>query len=363
MSNAVTFERLQTEYYPESVGFRSKTPMFSLRMGFVFLNGGGGDYLCWMQPIRWLASEATWIVGVVFVPVYLKEIAEYFLKPYPKWTVQTYLDLKDEKIQKLNKTENLALRGPLNLQQESLNATGAHLLTCGWVYFTNKDKGPDTWDSWAGRQGWHYYPPFKQADLDQVELPELARALEPKKYVVITTGQTTESRHVPPEYWNHVIEYVREIGLTPVFLGKRVVETGNLRNIHTVYPKELRLDLGVNLLDQTTLMQAASILSRAACVVGHDNGLLHLAGCTEVPIVFGYNLASPEHRRPIRPVGKTVDINLTTKELACNNCQSNTNFVIGYSFTKCFYSDNLCISMLFENKAERWKTAITTALT
>lgn len=343
----VTFEMVPQEYYPDW-GFREKTPCFPLNMNFIFLNGGMGDYITWMQPIRWLASEATWIRGTLIFPTYFKELAAHWLKPFPKWGFKDYAELKD-----MPTVDDTPFRGPLMLQQESLNATGAHLLTCGWVYFTNKEKAPP---------GWEYYPQLRQAELDTLELPEAAKVLEPGKYAVITTGITTPSRRVPGKYWNYVIEYVKERGLTPVFLGKSVVETGNLKNIHTEFDRELRIDLGVDLRDGTSLLQAASIMSRAAVVIGHDNGLLHLAGCTDVPIVFGYNLASPEHRQPRRQIGKVFNVTLTDAELACNHCQSKTNFVIGYNFQKCFYNDNKCIDLLFANKAQKWKDQIDLAL-
>lgn len=343
------FERLPVEYLPESM-FRPGTQMFRTRMACVFVNGGGGDYFTWLQAVRWLASEAKWIEGSLVCPIYLKEIAEYFLRPFG-WPVVTYKDIPPHMNDQL-------FRGPVVLDRESLNATGAHLSTCGWVYFCNKEKAPEGWDS---------YPQFAQSDLDAVELPEAARALEPHKYAVVTTGQTTDSRRVPGKYWNPIIEHVRSKGLTPVFLGKSVVETGNASNIHTKFDPAVRYDLGLDLRDQTTLMQAASVMSRAACVIGHDNGLLHLAGCTPtVPIVFGYNLASPEHREPKRPhlgPGNGVfNVTVSREELACIHCQSTFNFLIGYNFRSCFYSDLACIHKLFANDGERWKTQIDRAL-
>lgn len=347
----ISFVPIEKYHYPEKTGFRPGTVGFPLKMNFVFVNGGGGDYFNWLRPIQWLCQEATWIEGTLIGPTYLREVAEYFLKPHPKWEFKTYEESKH-----LSGADSTPTRGPLILQNESLNATGAHLMTCGWVYFTNKECAP----AWNDADGvpWDSYPRFRQADLDTVPLPDAASRLEPGKYAVITTGVTTPSRHVPPQYWNHVIEYVRERGLTPVFLGKRVTTTGNLKNIHTTYSDELRLDLGLNLIDQTSLMQAASIISRAAFIVGHDNGLLHLAGMTDAPIVFGYNLASPEHRQPKRPIGRVYNVTLTRNELACIHCQSYCNFVIGYNFQHCMYGDNKCIDMLFEKGAYKWKAAI-----
>lgn len=350
------FEKVKTEFYPVEVGFRPNTIMVPLKMAFMFINGGGGDYFTWLRPIQWLCQEATWIHGQLFVPDYLLEIANYFISPYPNWKVMSYEDMK-----KVPQDNNTPLRGPIILEQQALNATGGHLINCGWVYFCNKEKAPSHNSAFDGLP-WHHYPKFKQSDLDAVGLPEAARDLLPGRYAVITTGVTTPSRNVKPEYWNHVIEYVKSLGLTPVFLGKRVTTTGNTRNIHTQYSNDLKLNLGVDLIDQTTLMQAASIMSRAAVVIGHDNGLLHLAGMTEVPIVFSYNLASPEHRRPIRLTDKTYDVFLRPDELACTFCQSKTNFVIAFNFRQCFYGDLKCMDLLFANKAEKWRKAIDDAL-
>ena len=348
-SNAIEikFETLKQQFYPERVGFRPNTTMFPVRLNFLFMNGGMGDYITWMQAIRWLMSEATWIHGLVIGPVYFKEVAEYWIKDYPNWKFHSYTDVNN--IPDMN---NTPFRGPVELARESLNATGAHLSTCGWVYFTNKECAPD---------GWDWYPPFKQADLDKIELPAEASVLKPKTYAVVTTGKTTNSREVPSGGWNPIIEHVKSKGLTPVFLGKSVVETGNPKNIHTRWDAQTKHD-GLDLRDKTSLMQAAAIMSRAAVVIGHDNGLLHLAGCTEVPIVFGYNIALPKHREPKRPVGKVYNVLLAPGELACYGCQSNTNFVIGYNFRECFYKDLKCQQMLFEKDGWRWKAKIDQAL-
>jgi hypothetical protein len=333
--------------------FRPGTPCYPMKLNFIFINGGMGDYTCWLRPIQWLAECATWIEGTLVCPNYLQEMARYFLKDHPHWKVVTYASIKD-----LPNADEAPFRGPVMLQNESLNATGGHLLTCGWVYFTNKEKAPDGNDS----QGipWDSYPRFKQSDLDSIELlPEIK---EIKKYAVITTGITTSSRQVPGEYWNSIIEHVKARGLEPVFLGKSVVDTGNSRNIHTTFSDKINYNMGLDLRDKTTLMQAASIISRAAFIVGHDNGLLHIAGCTDTPIVFGYNLASPQHREPHRPVGRVYNVQLTKQELACNFCQSEFNFLIGFNFRSCYYSDNKCIDLLFGNGAEKWKVQINKAL-
>lgn len=320
-------------------GFRPGTPCLPTPINFLFVNGGLGDYLTWIQAILWLIKNATWVEGRLLGPDYFQEIAEYFLEG-SGWPYWKYEKLKDQ-------TQNgIPTRGPLKLEYESLNATGAHLIDCGFAYYCCQNPIP---------AGWNSYPRF-----DRARLPKLPDILSKvcKKYAVITTGQTSPSRRVKPEYWNAIIDHVIAKGFTPVFLGKAEVPTGNGGPIKTTYSDKVNYAKGIDLRDKTTLLEAASILNSASFVVGHDNGLLHLAGCTDTPIIFGYNLASPAHRRPRRNSGRVYDVTLSHADLACNHCQSKTNFVIGFVFHTCFYGDNLCLDLLFEKEGWRWKEQI-----
>ena len=349
-------ERYVRPTYPEH-SFRPGTPCEPITINFMFLNGGMGDYVCWSQAIRWQAAKNTWITGRVVVADYMVEPMNYWLKQLnPNWQAWNYKQLKERE------DEGMPFRGPLEMSKESMNATGAHLLDCGFVYFANQCPNPEGWDN---------YPPFLQVDLDKL-LHKFEERL-PQKYAIITTGKTSPSRAVPDKYWNDIIEHVAARGITPVFLGATTIVTGNKANIETKFGAGVRYDLGIDLRNQTSTMEAAAVMSRAEFVVGHDNGLLHLAGCTEVPIIFGYNVASPKHRRPRRPVGEVYDVFLTHEELACIHCQSNTNFLIGYNFNRCFYEpqdrkqaeldgkpyeNSKCIDLLFAGGAARFKRAI-----
>jgi hypothetical protein len=94
--------------------------------------------------------------------------------------------------------------------------------------------------------------------------------------------------------------------------------------------------------------------------VGLDNGLLHLAACTPGNVIFGYNIASPEHRRPWRGQydERTVDVTLTADELPCNWCQSRQKMMLNHSFHQCLYGDLKCVDMLFEDDGKRFCDAI-----
>ena len=194
-AKSITFKRIEQGTYPEW-GFRPNVPMFPMSMNFVLLNGGMGDYICWMPAIKWIATHCTWIKGTIVGPNYLRELAEYWMKDFPTWEYNLYEDTRDKP-----ENDQLPFRGPVVLQHQSLNATGAHLLTCGWVYMANQEKAPSP--------EWDRYLPIEKDFLATVPLPVESRVLDKQKYAIITTGITTESRRVPGKYWNPIIEHIR----------------------------------------------------------------------------------------------------------------------------------------------------------
>jgi hypothetical protein len=100
-------------------------------------------------------------------------------------------------------------------------------------------------------------------------------------------------------------------------------------------------------------------MQHAACTVGLDNGLLHLAACVPSNIIFGYNIAAPSQRRPVRRLpGRILDITLDKAELACRHCQTHMKQQNLINFRNCFYGDRKCLTLLFENNSIRWTRAL-----
>lgn len=178
----------------------------------------------------------------------------------------------------------------------------------------------------------------------------------PGKYVVITTAYTAAAREFKPEHINKIVDYVIERGYTPVFLGKKMTHSGYKYIIEgTIKEDEINFSKGVDLLDQTSLLEAAKICENSQCVLGLDNGLLHVAACTDVPVVAGYNIVQPEYRMPYREgvLGKDIYPVVPPKSLKCRFCQGNWGFCYNkkdgsdsHSFTTCWYSDYKCLDEL-----------------
>lgn len=194
----------------------------------------------------------------------------------------------------------------------------------------------------------------KHKEYIQVEVGTEYRALY-GSYVVLCTGFTSQTREWLPEYINEVARWIRAQGLRVVFLGKsegRYWESTNgVTEAH--FRTEVDYSVGIDLREKTSLIDALQIMGQAHAVVGIDNGLFHLAACTNVPIVFGLTTLKPEHRVPYRPHGARTYLVLPDKELGCRFCQSKMNFVYNFDHRTCYYGDYKCIEQMGAGKFVR----------
>jgi ADP-heptose:LPS heptosyltransferase len=172
----------------------------------------------------------------------------------------------------------------------------------------------------------------------------------PKKYVVLTTGYTVGVREFKADSVNKIISFVKSKGYTPVFLGSEKTATGAKHVIKGVFDDKVTYHSGLKLINQTTLLEAAKIMQGAKAVVGVDNGLLHVAGCTDTNIVAGYTTVAPQFRAPYRATNGVWMAVVPEESLACRFCQSNTNFLYGVDYTKCFEKDLLCVKQMTADK-------------
>jgi ADP-heptose:LPS heptosyltransferase len=178
----------------------------------------------------------------------------------------------------------------------------------------------------------------------------------PEKYIIVTTGYTSPVRHWLPESIDGVVNYIIEKGYTPVFLGKGETKTsedpqGNKKIIKGNFTADY--SKGINLIDKTNLLEAHAIMQSSKCVVGLDNGLLHLAAMGNVPIVFGFTTVKPMHRLPYRygQIGWKCYPVVPPQSLKCRFCQSNMIFGLNHNFTNCFYgNDDISCTKLLKSE-------------
>jgi len=177
----------------------------------------------------------------------------------------------------------------------------------------------------------------------------------PKRYVVFPVGATSDNKLFRASVYGLIMQWCLDNGYAPVVTGTKTSHTHTkvdgalkpvvLREQTDMLPPEIFKCL-IDLREKTTLLELRDVLGHAAAVVGVDGGTLHLAGTTDVPIVFASGTTLPKHRYIPRHGSQTFKARYVgPRDLACYGCQSNWPLLV-HHFTGCVYGDNACMSLL-----------------
>lgn len=293
----------------------------------IFLNNGGlGDCIAALPAVAHAAQQNTIIT--LFVPGYFVDFAKDVL---PNIQILGFND-----IEKRDKQASA-------VQTISATHTPMRMSLIDFASTMIIDKQLDD-----NEKNYLKYPIGKNS-ISRFKLPE--------KYVVLTPGYTAPVREWLPEIVNKISEYIFSKGYIPVFLGTDktllVVNHGSSSVTYKGrFNEAVDYSLGLNLVNQTNLSEATEIMARAKAVVGLDNGLLHLAGCTDVPIIGGFTTVDPKYRMPYRNdvLGWNFYPVVPDKTLECRFCQSSWSFVYEKDFKLCYYDDYKCTKELTADK-------------
>ncbi len=306
-------------------------------VSFVFGSGGVGDYINWFSAMKYVKAEHPHVDGRIYTSELFRHVAEWLVKDWPRWKV-----LPAEKFNATyERGSQVAFAKP---GTQLINACGAHLMDIGFMYFCCMWPPPDEF---------LFLP-----EID-FEVPWKWPELDPKSnYAVFTPCATSDIREMPAHGFDAIVDHTLKKGITPVFLGKRELSKKYASKING-----FNMSVGVDLRERTNLLEAVQIMRGAKFVAGLDNGLLHLAGTTSVPVLFGMNVTEIHHRNLRRRKGLTVNLTIDDHRLPCIGCQSKMRFIQNHDFRKCFFKDfetknKRCLNMMFENKALEWKKAI-----
>lgn len=280
-----------------------------------------GDMICWMPAIKFIAETYNYVAGHLIVPEYFMDVALSMMREYPHWRIHTKIP---------DKLNGCQMRRPI---VDTVNATHGHLVDIGFIYFAMT-----------------LYPPpdarnYVELDLEDIELPKVLGFRFDESYAVMTPGATAGNRTMPPDIYNGIADHLLSKGVIPVHLGRtEMADRTHGPKFNTGYD----LTKGINLIDRTSLLEAAKIMSLSEMVLGIDNGLLHLAGTTDAAIIFGYTMAGPVQRRIYRKHGHTMELYPDKSELACFSCQEHVRFFSMHNFTNCIYKEEvpLCVRIL-----------------
>jgi ADP-heptose:LPS heptosyltransferase len=129
---------------------------------------------------------------------------------------------------------------------------------------------------------------------DEMELIENL----PEKYVLIHPVQNWNSRTWDAKKWQMLTKILNERGIAVVSIGKDSSELGGSNVDKPVF--NFNIDLGLNLMNKTSLSQTWHLINNSMCFITMDSGLLHLAGTTDIEIIQLGSSINPEFRSPFR---------------------------------------------------------------
>lgn len=270
--------------------------------------GGLGDFIYFQNAINYIGENFPYVYGNLMVHPMYEPLARI-------WTHHNFRIITNAV--EINK------KWPVHVPKiNHPDQMGFHQNEVGFMYYANM-KVPEGWEGPPRING-------DETDISQFELPE--------KYAVICAGGTAYNRMMTEESTIQVAMYLRTLGLTPVFLGKRHMHTDLDKKQHNTYFAGDYSELGMDLIDRTNVLEAACILARSSIVIGIDGGLLHLACCSDVPVVFGVTVASWQNRKPPPRKNPTVPVWPEYENgelLECLYCQEEWRYRYDHHFRNC----------------------------
>lgn len=303
---------------------RSFTPK-SKTVNFILMNGGVGDHVGSLVALDYIVKNYTWVKPIVYVPDFFLEFTKHIL---PNTMVYDYSSMRT----KYN--HNLATK----TTQWDGHTSPMKISGVDYAFLKLCDELPDISNK--------NYPKVN------IQAIDTSNFTLPARYVVLTTGFTASVREFPATSINEIVTYLVNQDITPVFLGQTATKTGAHHVIKGKFDTNIDFIKGVNLINKTTLLQTAKIMAGAEAVLGVDNGLLHIAGCTDVKIIGGFTTVTPEIRMPVRNniLGWNYYPVVPDPDLSCKFCQVKTNFLYGHDYTGCMYRDTACVSQMTADK-------------
>lgn len=310
--------------------FRPGTTLPKHTVNFALTQGGLGDYICYLSVLEWIAQNHKNVDGRMYAIEWFHPIIENVMKKYPGWKVYPRESLNTKK---LNRPTFVPVQLPIN-------RTGCHAIDLGFIYYMSMTPAPAD---------------LFYSKLDLSAMDEAGKSKSP--YAIMTPAASNGPKTMRAKAFNGIKNHLISKGITPIFIGKKNFTAERKITIDDEYD----FSGGVDLTEKTELLQAAGLMSKAKLVIGLDNGLLHLAAMTEVPIIYGYTVSSVEHTMPRRRSRNIHNIHPDLETLSCTFCQSRMRMMGKHGFGNCLYGDNFCTDVL--GSPEPWCELIDRVLT
>lgn len=305
-------------------GFRPK----SRTVNFLLVDGGVGDHVASFTALDYIARKYPWITQLVWMPDLLLDLAKNLIR-YDHVELRSFTEMRG-RYDPSKPTKSTKWDG---------NTSPMKIHCLDYAFLKLCDENPDLSEK--------NYLPLRRGEID------ISKFVLPRSYVVLTTGFTAAVREFRPEIVNEIASHFqKKTDYEVVFLGNTDGKTGSAHTIKAKFKDEIDFTNGINLIDKTTLLEAAAVMHDAKAVLGVDNGLLHVAGCTPADIIGGFTTVSPWIRMPVRGdvMGRGFYPIAPYHSLQCRFCQQTTNFIYGHKYTDCLFketeAENECTKQL-----------------
>ncbi len=287
-------------------------------------NGGLGDQIARVPVIKYMLKNYSHIEIHLWVPDYFFPLAEHFFGGDKIKLIKTFSKFSEAKPY-----------ASFSSQSTSHTTMKTHLTVHGFRQLLDIDVSDIEKE----------YPLLRTHQITPVENL-------PARYVVITTGYTSKTRELISQTTNELADYIISKGYVPVFLGNDNAQLGNGAIISGQFDAGVDYTKGLDLRNKTTLLQAGHVMAHATAVVGLDNGLLHLAACTDAYIIGAFTTVKPETRIPYRRGSQSYKYDFVVPDysLKCKFCQTNMSFMPMHDFRTCFYDDYECTKQITASK-------------
>lgn len=303
---------------------------------FVLNHAALGDMITSLPAIVWARKFYGADMNMrVWVPPWQMDLVAHLLKPYGEFEVADFMTLPLKHIDRVVQFEGQPFSYNAAVLDQHTRCR-VHMVDYAFNYLLNSR--PET--------------------MDDRSYPTAARLGDRKifeSYVVFPVGATSDNKLFKASVMQPIMEWCLSHGYRPVVVGTKTSHT-HTQVDGVLAPVVIRAETDVlspdvfkrvlDLRETTTLLQLRDILGHASAVVGVDGGTLHLAGTTDVPIIFASGTTLPKHRYIPRHGSHTFKIRYVgPRDLECYGCQSNWPMTTLY-FTKCVYGDNACMDKL-----------------
>jgi ADP-heptose:LPS heptosyltransferase len=129
---------------------------------------------------------------------------------------------------------------------------------------------------------------YNQEDLDKPR--SIYKDLE--NLVLIHAGKGWGTKTFPKEWWNKVIEGIRELGLEVGLIGKNVSED------HGYVDTDCEVDADFR--DKLSLKELIALISKAPLLITNDSAPIHIAGAFDNKIILLPTCKHPDYLLPFR---------------------------------------------------------------